>query len=164
VNKKFSKPKKSNGQFEVLISAAIGGVFMCALIVLAFFVPTLADLLIAVPDNIGSRGEITSLERGFIISDFYLMILVGIVAVVLMFVLLKTVLNGNVFTSSACKLLSSVSVCCFLEALLSIILVVYFQVAVCASLAACFLGLCLRIVKSVIAEATAIKEENDYTV
>lgn len=156
--------KKKNEKTQVLISAILGNIFLFTLIVACFYVPRIVDIFISIPHNDGLRGQIGSIERGIIIADLYLMISVGVGAVILMFKLLKTVLNGDVFTKTTCKLLSLVSTCCFIEGALSLFFVLYFKFIICIFLAAWFLGLCLRVVKNVIEEATRIKEENDFTV
>lgn len=164
ITKKGIFDMKAKNKISVLISAAFGVVFLVALIVVCFFVPNVAMDMIAIPDRVGFRNEITKLGTVFIISDIYLMIAVGVLATIILFLLLKVVSEGEVFSKKATKLLSSVSFCCFFEGLLSLLLVFYFQLVFCVTLAACFLGFCLLIVKNVIEEATRIKEENDFTV
>ena len=54
--------------------------------------------------------------------------------------------------------------CCFLLCLLFGILGIFFLLSFAVAFIAVFLGLCLRVVKNVIEEATQIKDENDLTV
>ena len=155
---------KNKNKISVLISAVLGVIFLVALVVVCFCIPNVVEDMIAIPDRIGFRNEITELGTAFVTADTYLMLAVGALAVVVLFSLLKVVSEGNVFSVKASKLLSVVSFCCFLEGILSMLMVFYFQLVVCFALAAFFLGVCLRIVKNVIEEATRIKEENDFTV
>ena len=78
--------------------------------------------------------------------------------------LLFRVRKGLVFTARSVAYIRYVSWGCMLIALLCLIATYYFHMAYFISLAAIFLGLCLRVVKNVIEEATAIKNENDYTI
>lgn len=68
------------------------------------------------------------------------------------------------FTPASVALIRGVSWCCFLLCLVFGVLGKYFLLAYVVALAAVFLGLCLRVVKNVIEEATEIKMENDLTV
>ena len=155
---------KTKNKISVLISTILGVIFFGALAVVSFYVPKIVEDMIAIPDRIGFRNEISKAGKTFIIADMYVMLAVAAVAVVLLFFLLNVVSKGQVFSKKTNSLLSMVSFCCFFEGILAFLTVFYFQLTVCVALAAWFLGFCLRIVKNVIEEATRIKEENDYTV
>ena len=148
----------------IIISVVLGIIFLSALIFSCFWIPVVTNSMIDVVDNIGNRNEISNLGRALIIADVYAMVAVAMAAVVLMFILLRVVYTGKVFTRTASNLLSAVSLCCFGEAFLLTLLVVSFQLVICLALAACFLGLSLRIVRHVIVEAIKIKCENDFTI
>ena len=96
-------------------------------------------------------------------SGHYLLALL-FAAVILLFLLLRAILKEKVFSSAVIRLLSAVSWCCFAEAVLFSVLLPYFQLAACAAVAVCFIAVCLRVVKNVIAEAARIKSENDFTI
>ena len=149
---------------SIIISVIIGILLLCALIFACFWLPVVVNSMIDVADNLGNRNEITTAGRVFTVSVAYAMIFVAFVAVALLFVLLREVYKKNVFSKKTGRLLSVISLCCFGEGFLSLLLVVYFQLAMCITLAACFLGLCLRVVRHVIEEATSIKQENDFTI
>ena len=108
--------------------------------------------------------HITDGWRLFVLVDAYAMLLVAVAAVIILFFLLRVVYRHKVFTKGSTRLISAISWCCFAEGALGLLLVVWFQLVLCFTLAACFLGLCLRIVKHVIEEGTRIKSENDYTI
>ncbi len=153
-----------NNKASILISAVIGVVFFIGLAVCCFWVPNFVDLILSVPDNFGIRNEVTSFGKGLIISDIYLMIAVGEIAIVFMLFLLKRVSKGKVFTKITGDVLNVISICCFAEGILALLLVFCFQIVICATFAAFFLGFCLLIVKNVINEGTRIKDENDFTI
>ncbi len=153
-----------NNKASILISAVLGIVFFVGLAVSCIWVPAFVDSILSVPDNFGFRNEVTSLGRGLIIADIYSIIAVGEIAIVFMFFLLKRVSLGKVFTKITGKILNFVSICCFAEGILALLLIFCFQVVICAAFAAFFLGFCLLIVKNVINEGTRIKDENDFTI
>ena len=149
---------------SVIVTVIFGVLLLAALAVAAYWLPLVMNSMIDVKDHVGDRGSITAAGRTFVIVDAYVMLALVAVVVILLFVLLKVVYVQSVFTKKASRLLSLISWCCFAEGALAMLLFVYFQLVICVTLAALFLGLCLRVVKHVIEEATRIKNENDYTV
>ena len=89
---------------------------------------------------------------------------VAFAAVALLIVLLRSTLSEKVFSERALHTLNYLSLCCFAEGILFVYVAFYFPAALCLTLAAFFLGVCLRVVRNVIAEAMRYKEENDLTV
>ncbi len=83
---------------------------------------------------------------------------------ILMFLLLKRVQGGQVFTDRSVALIRAVSWCCFFLSGVLCVLGLWFRLGFFAAFAAVFLGTCLRVVKNVIEEATRIKLEHDLTV
>lgn len=156
----FQKMQKRS----VIITVIFGILFLGALAVAAYWLPIVINSMIDVVDHVGNRNEITRAGRVFVITDAYIMLALAAVAVFFLFLLLRIVYRQKVFSVSATRLLSLISWCCFAEGVLAILLFVYFQLVICITLAAFFLGLCLRVVKHVIEEAIRIKNENDYTI
>lgn len=153
-----------SNKVSTVISMVLTGLLLISLCVLTFWLPMVVESMIDTADNIGDRASITPLGRTLVLVDAYAMIAVAFVAVILLFFLLRTVLRGEVFSTSATRLIASVSWCCFAECLLFLLIGGVFQLAFGAAIAACFLAVCLRVVKNVIAEATEIKSENDFTI
>ena len=149
---------------SVVLTIVLGALLLCAVGVLVYWLPTVVNGMIDVKDNWGNRNEMGELGRALVITDAYAMVAVGVAAVVLMFVLLRVVWRGNVFSQTTTHLLSAISWCCFGETLLALLLITCFQLVLCLALAAGFLGLSLRVVRHVLLEATRIKSENDFTV
>ena len=152
-------PRKMSITLSMVIAVAF---FMVCLFGVGFM-PKLVEMLIDLPDNIGNRGMVTDSERLLILIIAYAILAVTMVAVIMMFALLMGVCRGMVFTPKSVGFIRGVSWCCFLLCLFFGILGRYFQLAIIVALAAVFLGLCLRVVKNVIEEATEIKTENDLT-
>jgi len=151
-------PKKSS----VIISLVLTGVFFAGCIVSAFcthsFVAWLCKVY-AVMFSV-SGNEMILFE---ILS--YAVIAIATAISLLIFFLLIRVYHGEVFTAKSVSLIRGVSWCCFLLAATFSVLTYFFTIAASMlAFVAILLGLCLRVVKNVIEEATEIKAENDLTV
>lgn len=155
---------KISRKMSITLSMIIAAAFFVVCVSGVFVMPKLVEMLIDLPDNIGNRGAIADGERILILIIAYAILTVTIVAVVMMFLLLMRVYHGQVFTPQSVGFIRGVSWCCFLLCLFFGVLGTYFQLSIIVALAAIFLGLCLRVVKNVIEEATEIKMENDLTV
>ena len=151
-------------KISTIISLILTIILVFALCYLIYWLPEVVTSMINATDNLGDRANITDSGRLFVLIDAYTMVAVAFLAVILLFFLLRTVLREMVFSSSTTRILSALSYCCFTEGILFLILIIYFQLAFGLAIAAFFLGLCLRVVKNVIEEATRIKAENDFTV
>ena len=113
---------------------------------------------------IGNDAPLPTWERTGVLIDAYAMLAVAFAAVALLVILLRSTLSEKVFSDCALRTLNGLSVCCFLEGILFAYVAIYFPAVLCLTLAAFFLGVCLRVVKNVIAEAMRYKEENELTV
>lgn len=149
---------------SINLSIAISALFFVLCIAGAFILPTLVPMLIDTPDNIGTRADISDSGRTLVMVTSYLILADMLAANCFLFSLLQRVKKGLVFTEKSVFLIRSVSWCCYIICLLFIVLGIYFQLAFVVSFLAFFLGLCLRVTKNVIDEATQIKNENDLTV
>ncbi len=153
-------PKK----ISVYLSLGISVVF-CILCIAGFFVlPTLTDMLVSLPDNIGNRDNITAAGRVFVLALAYGVLITFLAADCLLFALLLRVKNGLVFTDGTVAIIRGVSWCCLLLCPQFGALGIYFRLSWLLAFLCAFLGLCLRVVKNVMEEATQIKNENDLTV
>lgn len=94
----------------------------------------------------------------------YSVMSVAEVCCIAMVLLLIRVRRSLVFTSITVSLIRFVSWGCLLIALICMLVVYHFHMSYMLALAAAFLGICVRVVKNVIEEATEIKSENDLTV
>ena len=155
---------RTSNKVSTIISMILTVLLFLALCALAVCLPMVVNSMIDTADNIGNRASITAIQRALVLADAYAMVGVAFVAVVLLFLLLQKVWRGLVFSDATVRLISAVSLCCFGEALLFLLIGGVFQLAFGVAIAACCLGVCLCVVKNVIAEATRIKSENDYTI
>ncbi len=123
-----------------------------------------APLLQVICDYFGNH-DIGALqgETVFWVWIYAVMAIAEACAVTILLLLFR-VRRGLVFTARSVAYIRYVSWGCMLIALLCLLITYFFHMAYFISMAAIFLGLCLRVVKNVIEEATAIKNENDYTI
>ncbi|MBQ3481684.1 MAG: DUF2975 domain-containing protein [Oscillospiraceae bacterium] len=144
---------------SVMISLILTGVFFAVLILCLFIMPGFVRLILPV-----SRRTIMTGDAVLITAVGYCVLALAMLADVLLFRLLLVVRAGEVFTSRSVALIRGVSWCAIVISLLFLIAARYFLIALAIAFTAVLLGLCLRVVKNVIEEATAIKAENDLTV
>ncbi len=155
---------KISNKHSINLSIVISILFFVLCVVGAFLIPTLSQLLIDTRSGIGDREVVSEFGSVFIKTIAYLILAVFVAADVLLFKLLLRVKRSLVFTSESVALVRGVSWCCFAVSLLFCLLGLYFCFSFVIGFMGAFLGLCLRITKNVIAEATEIKSENDLTV
>ena len=151
-------------KLSTVISMILTVILVGALIYLTLLLPDITDAMIRAEELVGHQSLISETERLWVLIEAYVMVAVAFVAVILLFFLLKAVLCEAIFTKRATRLLGAISWCCFAEGMLFLLLIFRFQLAFGIAVAAFFLGLCLRVVKNVIEEATRIKSENDLTI
>ena len=155
---------KISTKASINLSIAISALFFALCIAGAFILPVLVPILIEMPADIDSRELITESGRTLVMVIAYLILADMFAANCFLFSLLQRVKKGLVFTDKSVMLIRSVSWCCYIICLLFLVLGFYFRLAYVVSFLAFFLGLCLRVTKNVIDEATQIKNENDLTV
>ena len=146
------------------ISLVVSVLLLIALIVLLPWIPDVVRSMLDTADNLGDRASLSQGARTYVLIAAYAMMTVAFFALGLLFFLLFYVLRERIFQPSLIRWLRGLSWCCFVEGALFFSIGFCFQLALGVGLAACFLGLCLRVVKNVIAEAIRIKNENDFTI
>ena len=151
-------------KISIVVSMILTVILLMALCALVFWLPPVVNSMIATADNVGNRALMTAGERTFVLVDAYVMVTAAFAAVVLLFFLLREVLLERVFCLRTTRLIAVISWCCFLEGFLFLLIGVFFQLAFGVAIAAYFVGLCLRVVKNVIEEATRFKIENELTI
>ncbi len=156
----FKVPSK----FSITVSIAVSIAFFVLCIAVGFYMPEFAELMVKAANDLGV-ADVSVKGQDVVLGLAYMALLIVVAIDVLLFILLLRVEAGKVFTAESVALIRGVSWGCFLIALVFCGLAYYFTfVAVLIIFVALFLGLCLRVVKNVIEEATEIKNENDLTV
>ena len=155
---------KIPSKISIIVSIAVSTVFFLFCIALGFYMPEFAKLMVQAANDLGIT-DITAQGENIVLGLAYVALVFIVVIDVLLFVLLLRVKAGKVFTNESIALIRGVSWGCYLVAGVFCGLAYYFTfVALMVAFVAAFLGLCLRVVKNVIEEATEIKNENDLTV
>ena len=152
---------KISKKASVNLSLILSTLFFIGLIVGAVAMPTFVNSMI---DLIYNGNTFPAFDKALCLLAAYLILAVCMVADCVIFALLKTVKDDNVFTPKSVALIRAISWCCFLVGALFLAVGYYFELAFLIAFAAMFLGLCIRVVKNVIEQATEIKCENDLTV
>lgn len=150
---------KISPRLSSLLSLLLSGVLLAAIGLLAVLFPG----LVRTADTAFSAGEFLSPRWAILTLGYGLMTFAAAACVLLIFLLCR-VRRGQVFTAESVALLRAVSWCCMGAALLLLLGAIFFPLLLAAGAAAALLGLCLRVMKNVLEEATAIKSENDLTV
>lgn len=155
---------KIPSKLSITISIGVSILFFALCIGLAFYMPEFASLMIQAVNDLGI-AYVEGINESIILGLAYVALLFIALIDVLLFMLLLRVKAGKVFTSESVGLIRGISWGCYLVSGVFCGLSVYFTfVALLVAFVAAFLGLCLRVVKNVIEEATEIKGENDLTV
>ena len=140
---------------SVILSLICCGIGFLGLIAMAAFLP------VYLPWHGGLYGE--TLPVGLVALAYVYLVPVA-VADGFLVKLLLLVRKRQVFTDKAVSCLRTISWCCFIEAGLLLLGVIYYYIVPILAFIAFFLGLVLRVVKNVIEEAVALKNENDFTI
>ena len=155
---------KISRKASVLISLILAYICFGIVLLLAFWAPTLLEHLINLPDVIGDRESITQMGKTAVLVLTYMSLGIVLLADGMLVALLYRVRGGLVFTSASVALIRAISWCAVALGVIFAVLAYYFTLAAIVAFAGIFLGLCLRVVKNAIEEATEIKAENDFTV
>ncbi len=143
---------------SIWLSIVLSVLFFIILVASCFYMPLLIYMYMDIKGAtiMDSKTEITIIAYA----------IVGVMAIadILLFVLLQRVRKSLVFTNASVVLIRAISWCAVLLGALCFALGFYFWIAFAAAFACVFLGICLRVVKNVIEEATIIKAENDFTI
>ena len=153
-------PAKVSNILSIIMTVA----FMIILLTFAVIMPQMVELFLSFPENSAGRNDIIAYDYTAVLILGYLALAVMFFAAIMLFILLLRVRNNLVFTAKSVGLIRGVSWCAILLGALFIGLGWYFLIAFFAAFAFIFLGICIRVVKNVIEQATAIKAENDYTI
>ena len=148
---------KIENKTSCTISMALSVLFFLALIGGAF-------ALVPYLDAVDALGTIEAGDRPVILGIGYGVLALAALTDGLLFALLLRVRKEAVFTAESVALLRGISWCCVAAGTLFVWLGFYFLISYAVAFVALLVGLCLRVVKNVIAEATEIKSENDLTV
>ncbi|MBQ9121113.1 MAG: DUF2975 domain-containing protein [Clostridia bacterium] len=155
---------KISKKYSLYLSMGVAAVFLVVCVAGGLFMPRIMETLVRLHDTMHGYATLAAHDIVVLYLVAYTALAIAVLADSLLFVLLLRVRRELVFTHASIALIRAISWCCFLVGLAFAAVGIYFRVAWCVTLLAAFLGLCVRVVKNVIEEATAIKSENDLTV
>lgn len=156
-------------KLDIKNAFAITGMIACvcilaAIVLICAYLPPVVSAMIDIPDQIGNRNELDAAGRQWILTDAYAMLALAAVCDALVIALLAKVIRKREHTKSFGSLLLCIAICCFGEAFLAILLIAQFQMVLFVVFIALALGLCMLIVRHLLAQAAEIKQENELTV
>ncbi len=153
-------PKK----YSLYLSLVLAVIFLIGCLGAAFILPRVANALLLVSSLIHGHSTPADLNLTVILVLTYAMLAIALLADVLLILLLLRVRRGLVFTRKSTDLVRGISWCCMLLALLCLGMGWFFRLALVLAFAGALLGICLRVVKNVLEEASEIKSENELTI
>ena len=146
-------------KYSLYLSMILAVIFLIVCAVTAIMLPMLADTLIDVKGTPWEAGD-----RIAVLVLAYALLSVVVLADLLLILLLRRVYRGLVFSRKSTDLVRGSSWCCMLLGAVCLGMSRYFRLALVLAFAAVLLGICLRVVKNVLEEATEIKSENELTI
>lgn len=139
-----------------MLSLVFAILFFFGLLAAAVFLPFYVRLISGIFDS-GTHFVL------FLVIGYSVLLLAGI-ADILLFLLLRLVRSGQIFTAAAVSKIRGISWCCIAAGVLFAALAPFFLISAAVAFVALFVGLCLRVVKNAVEQAAEIKSENDLTV
>lgn len=133
-------------------------VFMSALIGVAVSAPWLVHWLVSF-----SRAELAGTEH-FFLTTIYVGSVPAVVLLYSLFRLLQRIAEQQVFLLENVEHLRRISWSCIMGAVICLISTLYYFPWLLVGVAAAFMGLIVRVVKNVVAQAVALKHEVDFTI
>lgn len=147
-----------NGEKSIALSKLCILLFLGLLLAIAVSAPWLTHWFVNF-SQAGLKGTesyfLATIYVGFVPAAYLLYSLLG---------LLRRIDAGQVFIAANVELLRRISWSCFAGAGIALISIFYYYPWFFLAVAAAFMGLIVRVVKNVIAQAVELKNEADYTV
>lgn len=150
---------KISSKKSIYLSIAMSVLLFIGILAGVIFMPRLVNILVSLKYDVETFGAYPAVQ---VLS--YLILVIIALADTLLFALLLRVKSELVFTLQSVALVRSVSWCAIALGIVFTVLGFWFFISFALAFLCVFLGLCLRVVKNVIEQATEIKCENDFTV
>ena len=132
--------------------------FMVLLAVVAVTAPWLTEWFVSVSP--AGQEE----HRVYFMATIYVGFVPAAYLLYSLFKLLRRIESGQVFTDENVELLRRISWSCFAGAVVALVSMLYYNPWVFVAIAAAFMGLIVRVVRNVVAQAVELKKEADYIV
>ncbi|MGI5997827.1 MAG: DUF2975 domain-containing protein [Lutispora sp.] len=110
-----------------------------------------------------SRADLVGKEN-FFLSTIYSGSIPAAVLLYCLYRLLHSIEHEEVFISANVEYLRRISWCCFAGAIICFASTPYYFPWIFVAVAAAFMGLIVRVIKNIIAQAVELKNESEYTI
>lgn len=150
-----------NKDRSLMLSRILAAAFTAMLIMLAFFVPPIADWFDDISDGMGFIGGSIYLPTMIVL---YACDALGIWAAAELHILLSNINKGCIFVPRNTKCLRMISWACMLVGCVLSVLGFWRLLGFLPAFFAVMFGLIMRVLKNVFEEAVEIKSENDFTI
>lgn len=147
-----------NGEKSISLSKLCVLAFMALLVGTALSAPWLVQRFL-----IFSRADLIGTEV-FFLSTIYLGSVPAAILLFSLYRLLHRIEAEQVFITANVETLRRISWSCFVGAVISLVSVYYYFPWVFVAVAAAFMGLIVRVIKNIVAQAVELKNESDFTV
>lgn len=148
-----------NGEKSIILSKLCVLLFMGLLLVAVLTAPWLTHWFVEF-----SQAGLKEEEAAHFMATIYVGFVPAAFLLYSLFKLLRRIETGQVFTAENVELLRRISWSCFVGAGVALISLLYYYPWLFIAVAAAFMGLIVRVVKNVVAQAVELKNEADYTV
>jgi len=146
-----------NGERSIGLSKLCILVFLFALVAIAVSAPWLAGWFVDYSN--AAQGS-----ESFLLATIYIGSIPAAYLLYNLFHLLRRIEAGQIFIAENVECLRRISWSCFVGAGIAFISGFYYLSWLFVFMAAAFMGLIVRVVKNVVAQAVALQDEADYTV
>lgn len=141
---------------SLFLSKALVKALFAVLIIAAFFVPGVTQWY----DSISAKPPIW-VELSIVL---YVSLIPALILMVSLDRLLANISKGEVFVGKNVKLLRIISWCCFAAGFVYLVFGFVRYTAFLIGFVIAFMGIILRVLKNVFAEAVSLQTESDYTI
>ena len=147
-----------NGKKSISLSKLCVLIFMAMLIATALSAPWIVQRFL-----IFSRADLVG-RSAFFLTTIYSGSVPAVILLFCLYRLLYRIEIEQVFITANVECLRHISWSCFAGSVISLVSVSYYFPWIFVAVAAAFMGLIVRVVKNIIAQAVDLKNESDFTV
>ena len=156
------KKQANKISFSTLVAIAMTLITALLVVAMTVFMPSILDFYLKYVN--GGNVSYISAHKAPVLALLYVTLIPVYAAVAGLLLLLSNVHRSLIFTRSSVRLIGLLSICCYVEAVVFLTLSRYFILGAVLCFAALLLGTLMLVVRSVLAQGTEIKAENDFTV
>lgn len=156
------KSKENKISFSTLVAIAMTLITALLVVAMTVFMPSILDFYLKYVD--GGNVSYISSHKASVLVLLYTALVPVYAAIAGLLLLLSNVHRSLIFTRSSVRLIGLLSACCYVESVVFLALSRYFILGAVLCFAALLLGTLMLVVRSVLAQGTEIKAENDFTV